>query len=137
MPDMKPAFEVEIGDIKLDHKVITGVEFGVISPEDVDAKGAILCTCIKLTGNILNTSGEQTIGLATWATDDNQTTYEYKKVSVTYNHDNATVRQYILPQAFVVDYREEFGDHSGNGTFEIVMNQKRQYIEETEVNGGF
>lgn len=133
---MESVFEVTIGGVTLDDKVVTGVEFTVLSPEDVDAKGVITCANITVTGNILNEE-DKTSELASWAADDVQTGYEYKNVSVKYKHDKVTVREYTLPNAFVVDYKETFGDHDGNGTFEISMNQQRQKLDMTEVNGGY
>lgn len=130
-------FRVKIGDVELDDKVVESAEFIVNSPENVDAKGSISNISLKITGKILNTSGEKTVDLATWATDDVHNGYEYKNVTVQYVHDEMIIREYTLPNAFAVDYSEEYGDHDGNGTFMLLVNQKHQYLEDTTVNGGY
>lgn len=130
-------FKVTVGDVTLDENVVESIEFSVISPENVDAKGAITCASLKVTGKILNTSGEKTVDLASWATDDIHGGYEYKNVVAQFIHDKTVVREYTLPNAFAVDYREEYGDDNGNGTFSLLMNQKKQYINDTQINGGY
>lgn len=130
-------FRVTIGDVVLDDTVVESVEFSVISPENVDAKGAITSASLKITGKILNTSGEKTVGLASWAADDIHNGYEYKNVVAQYIHDSTVLREYTLPNAFAVDYSEEYGDNNGSGTFTLLVNQKKQHLKETQVNGGY
>ena len=130
-------FKVTVGDVELEETVVESVEFSVLSPENVDAKGAITCASLKITGKILNTSGENTFNLAKWAADDIHNGYEYKNVVAKYIHDATVLREYTLPNAFAVDYSEEYGDTNGTGRFTLVVNQKMQYLKDTQVNGGY
>jgi hypothetical protein len=46
-------------------------------------------------------------------------------------------REYNLPNAFIVDYAEDFDDAEGTGTFTLVMKQKKDLIERVTIEGGF
>ena len=47
------------------------------------------------------------------------------------------VRQFILPDAFVMEYTEEEDDETGVGTFYIHMKQKKDENSSVKVEGGF
>lgn len=47
------------------------------------------------------------------------------------------VRQFVLPNAFVMEYSEEIDDESGVGTFYIHMKQKKDENAATRIEGGF
>lgn len=46
-------------------------------------------------------------------------------------------RKYSFPNAFVVDYQEEFGDVEGTGTFTLVLKQKKDKISSVAVEGNY
>ena len=47
------------------------------------------------------------------------------------------VRKYTYPNAFVVDYREDYGDVEGVGTFRLVIKQKKDKMANIAVEGGY
>ena len=46
-------------------------------------------------------------------------------------------RKYCFPNAFVLDYKEEFGDAAGTGTFTLVLRQKKDKISAVTVEGNY
>ena len=46
-------------------------------------------------------------------------------------------RKYFFPNAFVIDYREDFGDGEGTGTFTLVIKQKKDKLAMVTVEGGY
>ena len=46
-------------------------------------------------------------------------------------------RKYCFPNAFVLDYKEEFGDVEGTGTFTLVLRQKKDKIASVAVEGNY
>ena len=46
------------------------------------------------------------------------------------------VRKYSYPNAFVVDYKEDYGDVEGIGTFKLIMKQKKDKMAQVSVEGG-
>ncbi len=47
------------------------------------------------------------------------------------------IRKYTYPNAFVVDYREDYGDLEGVGTFTLIMKQKKDKMAQISVDGGY
>lgn len=46
-------------------------------------------------------------------------------------------RKYYFPNAFVIDYKEDFGDVEGTGTFTLVVKQKKDKLDRITVEGGY
>ena len=47
------------------------------------------------------------------------------------------MRQISIPNAFVVDYVEDFTDESGAGTFSLLIKQKKDKMANLKFEGGF
>ena len=47
------------------------------------------------------------------------------------------VRQFTLPNAFVINYEEEYGDVEGVGTFKLYVKQKKDKTAAVKFEGGF
>ena len=47
------------------------------------------------------------------------------------------VRKYSYSNAFVVDYKEDYGDVEGIGTFKLIMKQKKDKMAQVSVEGGY
>lgn len=43
----------------------------------------------------------------------------------------------LFPKRFVLDYKEEFGDVEGTGTFTLVLRQKKDKIASVAVEGNY
>ena len=47
------------------------------------------------------------------------------------------VRQINVPNAFVVDYEEDFSDDTGAGVFKLLIKQKKDKMANLKFEGGF
>ena len=61
----------------------------------------------------------------------------YRSAEITVVSASQVVRQFTLPNAFVMEYSEEVDDESGVGTFYIHMKQKKDVNAATKIEGGF
>ena len=63
--------------------------------------------------------------------------FEVAKVTVEHVAGGVMERKYCFPNAFVLDYKEEFGDVEGTGTFTLVLRQKKDKIASVAVEGNY
>ena len=47
------------------------------------------------------------------------------------------VRKIMMPNAFVVDYTETYGNQSGTGVFMLKIKQKKEKVKEVTIEGGY
>lgn len=52
---------------------------------------------------------------------------------------NASIveRKYSFPNAFVIDYKEDFGNTDGVGTFTLTIKQKKDKLANIAIDGGY
>lgn len=134
-------FMLNVDDsIKLGVDTIQTVDFSIDTPEDSDARTTDVSVTMTIKGKVLtmvDDGTEATVDLALWSMISAETADCYKKVTVSVTSAGQIVREYTLPNAFVVDYREQYGDTEGVGTFELIIRQKKNAINSTEVTGGY
>lgn len=134
-------FKLKVDDnIDLGIETIRSVEFSVDMPKDSNAKTTDISATIVITGKvltILDDGTEGTVDLATWSMVPAEKADCYRKVTVEVIAAGQVVRQYEFPNAFVVDYTENYGDTEGVGTFKLVMKQKKDKQNVIVVNGGY
>lgn len=127
------------GSINLGVETIQTVDFSVDTPKDTNAKTTDVGVTMKVTGKILtmlDSGTEATVDLALWSMVPAEQADCYRNVSVMVTAAGQVVREYTLPNAFVVDYKENYGDTEGVGTFELVVKQKKDKNSATEITGG-
>ena len=61
----------------------------------------------------------------------------YRKVSVEVISADQVIRKITFPNAFVVDYKEKFGDTEGVGTFKLAVRQKKDKLSAVTIEGGY
>ena len=61
----------------------------------------------------------------------------YRKVQFDFVNASQIVRQITIPNAFVVDYEEDFTDDTGAGTFHLLIKQKKDKMTNLKFEGGF
>ena len=61
----------------------------------------------------------------------------YRKVTVEIIQAGIVERKYYFPNAFVVNYDEDFGDTDGVGTFRLTIKQKKDKISGITIEGGY
>ncbi len=127
--------------IELNEHSIKTCQFITDTPDDSNARSTDVVNTVVLTGKILTAvDGEvadDTLKIAKWSCVRAELADSYRKFTVQIIAANQVVRQVHFPNAFVVDYKEKFGHEEGTGTFELVVRQKKDKFEFTEISGGF
>lgn len=127
--------------IDLDIESVETVEFKTDTPDDSNARSTDLGTTLVINGKILTPVGgeaaDSTIKLAQWSLVPAEKADCYRKVTIDVISASQVVRQFTLPNAFVVNYEEEYGDTEGVGTFKLFVKQKKDKIAGVKFEGGF
>jgi len=122
-------------------KCIVSAKFTTDIPKDSDARTGDVGTTLVVEGKILTAvdggSFDSTRQLALWSVVPSKRAECYRNVILKNVRGNVTVREYVFPNAFVVDYKENFDDNEGVGTFTLTIKQKKDRIEHVSVSGGF
>lgn len=121
-------------------ETIQTVSFSVDTPKDSNARTTDVAVTLKVTGKILTLldgGTEATKDLALWSMIPAEQANCYRNVVLTTTAAGNVIRDYTLPNAFVVDYKENYGDTEGVGTFELVLKQKKDKIKTTVITGGY
>ena len=127
--------------IELGTTSITGVKVTIDIPQDSNARSTDLGSTITVTGKILTAVDgdpfDATRQLGLWALVPAENSDCYRKVTVEVIAASQVVRKYSYPNAFVVDYKEDYGDVEGIGTFKLIMKQKKDKMAQVSVEGGY
>lgn len=127
--------------IDLNIESIETVEFKTDTPNDSNARSTDLGTSLIITGKILTPvngeAADTTIKLAQWSLVPAEKADCYRSVKVDVISASQVVRQFTLPNAFVVDYEENYGDVEGVGTFKLYVKQKKDKTANVKFEGGF
>ena len=93
---------------------VTGVKFRTDIPMDSNARSTDLGSTVEITGKILTAVDgdpfDSTRQLGLWALVPAEKSDCYRKVSIEVIAASQVVRKYTYPNAFVVDYKEDYGD---------------------------
>ena len=127
---------IELGTIS-----IIGVKFRTDIPHDSNARSTDMGSTVEITGKILTAVDgdpfDSTRKMALWSVVPAEKADSYRKVTAEYVAAGIMERKYCFPNAFVVDYREDYGDEEGIGTFTLVIKQKKDKISTVSVEGGY
>ena len=110
-------------------------------PQDSNARSTDLGSTVTITGKILTAVDgdpfDSTKQLGLWALVPAENADCYRKVTIEVIAASQVVRKYTYPNAFVVDYKENYGDEEGVGTFTLIMKQKKDKMAQVSVDGGY
>jgi len=128
--------------IDLGKESITNVKITTDIPVDSDARSTYLGTTLTIKGKIISevdgdNDVDQVTAIGKWALVPAEKADSYRSVTVKVITASLTVREYVLPNAFVVDYFENYGDTDGTGTFTLILKQKKNKIQSVSITGGF
>ena len=127
--------------IDLGTTIVTGVKFRTDIPHDSNARSTDMGSTVEITGKILTAVGgdpfDSTRQLGVWALVPAEKSDCYRKVSIEVIAASQVVRKYTYPNAFVVDYKEDYGDTEGVGTFTLIIKQKKDKMAQVTVEGGY
>ena len=114
---------------------------GVTKSEASDARSADLAMGLRISGRIQSSLeaavADGTVDLANWALVPSDAADCYRKVTAKLITAGQTVRQYVIPNAFVLSYQEKLTDETGAGEFILIVRQKRDLNDKVELSGGF
>lgn len=120
---------------------LTHVEFTTDTPKDSNARSTDLGASLKVWGKVNYSLGgaeaDATVNLAKWSLVPSDKPDCYRSATVDVIAAGQVIRQVNLPDAFVVDYTEEFDDIDGVGTFYLYMKQKKDKMPTLKLEGGF
>nr|WP_314458925.1 membrane-associated protease 1 [uncultured Clostridium sp.] len=120
---------------------ITGVKFRTDIPHDSNARSTDLGSTVEISGKILTAvdgdpfDGTRQLGL--WSLVPAEKSDCYRKVTIEVIAASQVVRKFTYPNAFVVDYKEDYGDTEGVGTFKLIVKQKKDKMAQIAVEGGY
>lgn len=119
----------------------THVQFITEIPLDSNARTKDVGTGLVITGKILaaadGTPDDGTRKMALWSVVPAEQSDCYRKVTVELTAAGLIERKYSFPNAFVVDYKEEYGDATGTGIFTLVLRQKKDKVADVAIEGGY
>lgn len=127
--------------IELKEQSITSVKFRADIPKDSNARSTDLGSTVEITGKILTAvDGEPfdaTKELGKWALVPAEKADCYRKATIEVIAASQEVRKYTYPNAFVVDYKEDYGNEAGVGIFYLMLKQKKDKMSNITVEGGY
>jgi hypothetical protein len=124
-------YKVTIADVAELTEEVQLVEFDSAIPKNADARSSNIGATLIITGQVnydfdKTFMKEATQKIASWSLYKPDSAETYKTVTVVFNH-TGTTRTYELSHAFVVSFKEGFGDQIGN--FELVVRQRKDRLD--------
>jgi hypothetical protein len=120
---------------------VRNVKFTTDIPLDSNARTKDVGSTLVITGRILTAVDgdpfDSTRKLALWSAVPAEQADCYRKVTIEHVAAGVMERKYSFPNAFVIDYKEAFGDVEGTGTFTLTMKQKKDKLGMITVEGGY
>lgn len=128
--------KIESGDNVIEiaeaHTIYFAKVFLDTTSENTKTKSNAMLARVIIKGDIKPSINDKLIAISEWARDlIDETTY--RKVILTIKIDSRTpFRTYEIPDMFVYNYREEYGDPIDNKTaiFELELRQKETKLDE-------
>ncbi len=110
-------------------------------PIDSDARTKDVGSTLIITGKILTAVDgdpfDSTRELDLWSLVPAENSDCYRKVTVENISAGVVERKYYFPNAFVVNYEEDFGNTDGTGTFTLTIKQKKDKMAGITIEGGY
>lgn len=127
--------------IDLSIESVQTVKLTTDTPEDSNARSKDVGSTMVIRGKILTAVDgdpfDSTRKMGTWSLVPAEKADCYRKVTVEVISASQVIRKITYPNAFVVDYKETFGDTEGIGTFELIVRQKKDKLSTVTIEGGY
>lgn len=75
--------------------------------------------------------------MAKWSLVPAESSDAYRELSLEVISGSVVVRKIDLPNAFILDYTEDYNDKGGVGEFKAIFKQKKEKIETVTIEGGY
>ena len=128
-------------EINLGMDNITTVKYISDTPDDSNARASDLGVVLEVNGKIITpVNGEEaddTKKMAKWSLVPAESSDAYRELSLEVNSGSVVVRKIDLPNAFILDYTEDYNDKGGVGEFKAIFKQKKEKIETVTIEGGY
>ena len=128
-------------NINLDEKTIQKVTFSSDSATDTVATITDSGLAVKITGKMLYKVGadgeDGTLGLSKWSQVPSEQADCYRSAKIDVVSAGQVVREYTIPNAFVMEYEEHMDDETGVGTFYLHIKQKKDENDAVKIEGGY
>lgn len=110
-------------------------------PLDSNARTKDVGSTLEISGKILTaTDGDpfdSTRQLGLWSMVPAENAASYRKVTIEVINAGLVERKYYFSNAFVVNYKEDFGNTDGVGIFTLVVKQKKDKLVDITIDGGY
>ena len=110
-------------------------------PLDSNARTKDVGSTLVISGKILTAVDgdpfDSTRQLGLWSLVPAENAISYRKVTVEIINASIVERKYSFPNAFVIDYKEDFGNTDGVGTFTLTIKQKKDKLANIAIDGGY
>ena len=127
--------------IDLSIESVETVKVTTDTPKDSNARSKDVGSTITITGKILTAVDgdpfDSTRQMGLWSLVPAEKADCYRKITVEVISADQIIRKITYPNAFVVDYNENFGDTEGIGTFTLVARQKKDKLTAVTIEGGY
>lgn len=128
-------------EFEISKECVKNVVFSSDIPQDSDARTKDVGSSIVIKGKILTAVEDNlfdsTRSMAEWAVVPAEEADCYRTIEIEHIAGGVVVRKYTFPNAFVVDYTEDFGDKEGTGLFTLLVKQKKDKIANIKIEGGY
>ena len=122
-------------EISLGMDNITTVKYISDTPDDSNARASDLGVILEVNGKIITpVNGEEaddTKKMAKWSLIPAESSDAYRELTLEVISGSVVVRKIDLPNAFILDYTEDYNDKGGVGE------QKKEKIETVTIEGGY
>ena len=136
-------FSAKDPEITLEAESTREITFKVEIPQDSRARTKDVGVTMIIKGKIMpdtasaGNAADSTAKLMEWSVVPAEKKEAYKGVTVKVTSGGITTRQYELPNAFIVDYNEDFDNAEGVGEYTLIIKQMKNKLADVKVTGGF
>ena len=130
-------------EITLEAESTAEITFKVEIPPDSRARTKDVGVTMIIKGKIMpdtesaGNAADSTAKLMEWSVVPAEKKEAYRSVTVKVTSGGITTRQYELPNAFIVDYYEDFANAEGVGEYTLILKQMKNKLADVKVTGGF
>ena len=130
-------------EITMEAESTSQVTFKVEIPQDSRARTKDVGVTMIVKGKILpdtqsaGNAADSTAKIMEWSVVPSEKKEAYRSVTVKVKSGGIVTRQYELPNAFIVDYSENFENADGIGEFTLKLKQMKNKLADVKVTGGF